>query len=279
MAKNDSIQLQLTIRKVVWTADGENFGIAKVALAKEQADNGLPVEQGGEFSLLGPVLNLGRKDTVEAYGYFQESKKGYGWEFKAKTIVKVVGNNLAAMHAFLAKLPQVGSQRARAIMRHVANVDGTTPLSEEAQKEAMAKVMDYIKSNPAGLTAVRGITMERAQAIHKAFEEAYDLRESAMFLAGLRLSEDLQARILEEWGEHAKRLFEQDPYQLMDLRGIGFRTADEIALTKLQINPHDPRRAAAAVLHLLQEEESGFDGGHTWTDLRELVGFKPDPRI
>ena len=217
-----------------------------------------PVQQGQPFSVSGKIQEPALGDLLEVYGSWSNHPK-YGWQFKATASAKVVGGTLEALKAFLARLPQVGARRAQDIIQ----VCGGTRTA----------VMEAIEKEPARLTAVPGITEDRAQAIHEAFKAAEGLRETAIYLAGLGLSEGLAAKTLDKWGGDAKKVLIEDPYALQELSGIGFARADSIARERFGVPPTDPRRAAAAVLHLLREEEHGFGGGHTWTDLRHFEGF------
>lgn len=62
-------------------------------------------------------------------------------------------------------------------------------------------------------------------------------------------------RIYRTYGHEAIAKIKENPYQLADdIRGIGFKTADELA-AKLGIDRTSPYRARAAVLYTLQESQ------------------------
>lgn len=219
-----------------------------------------PVTADRDFSVKGKMPKVALDDTIEVKGAWGRSK--YGWEVKATTVVPVVAHTEQALKSFLAKFPHIGPITAAAIVRHFGGRDGTL------------FVLDH---QPERLAEINGITPERAQEISTAYKNAAALREVALWLAELQLGEALSAAILDEWGEHAKDKILEDPYCLMDLPRIGFLKADEVARTKLGIGLHDERRLGAGVLHLLDDQENGFDGGHTYTTELELTGTPAAP--
>ena len=61
---------------------------------------------------------------------------------------------------------------------------------------------------------------------------------------------------------------ENDPYRIIrEVKGIGFKTADRIALN-LGLSNNGPERIEAGVLHVMQEAE---EAGHTHSERRELA--------
>ncbi|CAK8742655.1 ATP-dependent RecD-like DNA helicase [Sodalis praecaptivus] len=60
-------------------------------------------------------------------------------------------------------------------------------------------------------------------------------------------------RIYKTYGDEAIRKVRENPYRLaLDIHGIGFKTADQIA-QNMGIDPHSLIRAQAGVRHVLQE--------------------------
>jgi exodeoxyribonuclease V alpha subunit len=87
-----------------------------------------------------------------------------------------------------------------------------------------------------------------------------------MFLAEQGLSPARATRILEAYGLDAIQTINRDPYVLArDIRGIGFTTADEIAL-KLGVAADSPQRTGAAMAQVLRD---AADEGHTALPLGE----------
>lgn len=239
------------------TGASDAWGVIRVTLDGGQSTENLPVTPTAPFSAVGNVGKVEVNDLLELYGSFDNHPR-WGLQFKVGRAVRVVGGTMQSLRAFLARLPNLGNTRSEAIIQAFDN-----------DREEVLRVIEH---EPERLTVVKGITIERAKEIQAAFAESANLREVNMWLAGLELGESLAASILDEWGKEARQYLEEDPYRLMELRGVGFRTADEIALSKFRIHHHDPRRAAAAVLFLLEQEEGE---GHTWTPLAELVGHAP----
>jgi exodeoxyribonuclease V alpha subunit len=74
--------------------------------------------------------------------------------------------------------------------------------------------------------------------------------------------------LVRKYGNSAKKILEKDPYRIIrEVKGIGFKTADKIALN-LGLSNNGPERIEAGILHTIQESE---DQGHNHIERRELV--------
>ena len=77
------------------------------------------------------------------------------------------------------------------------------------------------------------------------------------------------SRIYALWGEGAVARLQADPYELMyEVRGIGFKVADTMAL-KLGLAPDSPKRIQAAMVYTLFSQSER--GGHLYCPRTELV--------
>ena len=65
----------------------------------------------------------------------------------------------------------------------------------------------------------------------------------------------MAARIVAKFGDEAVRVVKEEPYRLTEIEGIGFVTADRIAMA-VGIKPDAPARIQAAIRHILSEAEN-----------------------
>lgn len=80
--------------------------------------------------------------------------------------------------------------------------------------------------------------------------------------------EALTARVIEKFGEEgARKVIEEDPYKFMDLDGISFRRADDIAQLCGILDKNDPRRQRALIKHVLDQNSVS---GHTCLPMWKL---------
>ena len=115
------------------------------------------------------------------------------------------------------------------------------------------KIFDIIDNYSARLEEVEGIGPERRKRIKAAWAEQKVIREIMVFLHTNGVGTSRAVRIYKTYGEQAIELIRANPYALAeDVRGIGFRTADQIA-QKMGV-PHDSvLRACAGLAHVLLE--------------------------
>jgi exodeoxyribonuclease V alpha subunit len=115
------------------------------------------------------------------------------------------------------------------------------------------KIFDIIDNYSGRLEEVEGIGPERRRRIKAGWAHQKVIREIMVFLHSNGVSTSRALRIYKTYGEAAIETLRANPYTLArDIRGIGFRTADQIA-QKMGI-PHDSvLRACAGLSHVLLE--------------------------
>src|ERR1700709_1820178 len=134
-----------------------------------------------------------------------------------------------------------------------------TCLRQEMVKAFGEKVFDIIEAEPDRLREVTGIGVVRAKRITDAWAEQKIVREIMVFLHSNGVGTARAVRIFKTYGSDAVQVMTENPYRLArDIRGIGFRTADAIAM-KLGLEKEAPQRLRAGVSFALQ---TAMDEGH-----------------
>src|SRR6201993_2294860 len=130
------------------------------------------------------------------------------------------------------------------------------------------KVFDVIESSPDRLREVDGIGPVRAASILAAWAEQKAVREIMVFLHSHGVGTARAVRIFKTYGADAIQVMTENPYRLArDIRGIGFKTADAIAM-KLGIEKTAVMRVRAGISYALSE---AMDEGHCGLPTEELV--------
>jgi exodeoxyribonuclease V alpha subunit len=130
------------------------------------------------------------------------------------------------------------------------------------------KVFDTIEAEPERLREVTGIGPVRAYRITAAWAEQKIVREIMVFLHSNGVGTARAVRIYKTYGADAVQVMTENPYRLArDIRGIGFKTADAIAM-KLGIEKTAMIRIRAGISYALTE---AMDEGHCGLPTDELV--------
>ncbi|MCG8457497.1 MAG: ATP-dependent RecD-like DNA helicase, partial [Holophagales bacterium] len=157
------------------------------------------------------------------------------------------------------------------IERYLASglVEGIGPaMARRLVKTFGLETLDIIDGQPERLREVPGIGKVRSRRIRQAWKRQHHVRELMVFLQGPGVSATHAAKIPERYGEEAMAVVSATPHRLArDIFGIGFLTADRIA-RDLGLSPDSPERAAAGLLHVLEEAAAK---GHLYLGERELI--------
>src|SRR6266567_4917169 len=129
-------------------------------------------------------------------------------------------------------------------------------------------VFEIIEQEPRRLREVTGIGPKRAGQIIAGWAEQKVIREIMLFLHSNGVGTSRAVRIYKTYGADAVQLISNNPYRLArDIRGIGFRTADQIA-SKLGIEPTAMIRLRAGIGYALAE---AMEEGHCGLPVADLV--------
>ena len=148
-------------------------------------------------------------------------------------------------------------------------IRGIGPVYAKKMVKAFGEqVFDIIEVNPERLREVDGIGVVRAQRIVAAWAEQKAVREIMVFLHSHGVGTARAVRIYKTYGADAIQVMTDNPYRLArDIRGIGFRTADAIAM-KLGIEKTAMIRVRAGISYALTE---AMDEGHCGLPVEELA--------
>ncbi len=160
---------------------------------------------------------------------------------------------------------------AEGIQKYLASgmIRGVGPVYAKKLVRAFGeKVFDVIESAPDRLREVDGIGPVRAASILAAWAEQKAVREIMVFLHSHGVGTARAVRIFKTYGNDAIQVMTENPYRLArDIRGIGFKTADAIAM-KLGIEKTATMRVRAGISYALTE---AMDEGHCGLPTDELV--------
>ncbi|MEO5366817.1 MAG: ATP-dependent RecD-like DNA helicase [Magnetococcus sp. WYHC-3] len=131
-----------------------------------------------------------------------------------------------------------------------------------------AQTLDIIEKESRRLEEVEGIGPQRRQKIKESWTEQHAVRDIMIFLQSHGIGTAQAARIYRQYGADAIAVVKRNPYRLChDVWGIGFKTADSIAL-RVGIPKDSPLRACAGLSYLLS---AMADEGHCYAPEAELV--------
>jgi exodeoxyribonuclease V alpha subunit len=200
-----------------------------------------------------PLISAG--EFVQASGVWANDRT-HGVQFRAAFLKPVPPTTREGIEKYLASgmLRGIGAGYAKKLV--------------QAFGEA---VLDVIENEPGRLRQVPGIGPKRARQIAAGWAEQRAVREIMLFLHEHGVGTARAVRIYKTYGAEAVRLISQDPYRLArDIRGIGFRSADQIAL-RLGIDKSAPIRVRAGISYALAEAMSEGNCGLPEEDLVALA--------
>lgn len=103
---------------------------------------------------------------------------------------------------------------------------------------------------PERLMEVKGISKKKYHAIISVWQEVRVYAKLAELL-GVHIGTKMLVKVYNHFGPDCVDRINEDPYLLADVKGIGFRTSDEIALD-LGTEPDDPQRMRRAIEYVLE---------------------------
>ncbi|MGB9894162.1 MAG: AAA family ATPase, partial [Candidatus Saccharicenans sp.] len=140
-------------------------------------------------------------------------------------------------------------------------------LAKRIVKKFGIKTAEILDQSPEKLKKVEGIGNKKLSEILKSWEEHKEIRDLIIFLQSHNISTTMAYKVYRTYGQAAFEVLSRNPYQLcLDIWGVGFKTADQIAL-KLGLAPDSLERVKAFILYLLEKDN---EQGHVFSEEKEV---------
>lgn len=219
------MELKGTIEGLVFRNAENGYTVAAVDV------HGLVLTAVGIF----PPVTEGEEVTL--VGEYKKNPR-YGDQFVVEQVIVAPPKSKENMIRYLASglFPGIGEVTATSIVDYFG-----------------MDTFDVLEMNPSRLVEVRGVSRKKAMDMADRYNDLRRMQHAILFLTQYHVSVNLAIKIYKFYEALTESIVRTNPYRLVeDIDGIGFRTADTIALS-MGIDKEDPNRVRAALRHCLDD--------------------------
>jgi exodeoxyribonuclease V alpha subunit len=188
-------------------------------------------------TVIGSAACVTAGEFIECRGSWINNKE-HGIQFKAQHLQVIPPTTLEGIEKYLGSglIKGIGPHFAKALIKAFGE-----------------NVFTIIENEAHRLTELTGIGTKRKNTILTAWAEQKVVRNIMVFLQSHGIGTARAVRIYKVYGDNAIDIIRDNPYRLaLDIIGVGFKTADSLAM-RLGIDRNSIKRAQAGVRHVLQE--------------------------
>ena len=253
-AHSASATLTGVVERIIFLNEENHYTIAEFRPSSADATEGRP-DRVEPVTIVGALPGVECGETLHLTGEWTRHAQ-HGAQFKIAAFKSELPASVHGIRKYLGSglVPGIGKVYANKIV-DAFGTDTFRVLSEESGR----------------LRDVEGIGRKRATAIKEAWDAKRTERELYIFLQTYGVTPTQCVKLVKHYGVDAKRILTTEPYKVArEIDGIGFKTADRIAINLGFANDAPPRLDAGILyaLDTLQEE------GHTAfreADLRDFT--------
>jgi exodeoxyribonuclease V alpha subunit len=232
--------LEGTIEQVVYYNPDNGYAVCRFAL-----------EDGRQFTIIGTFPPLSPGEVLRVSGRWEMNPR-FGQQLRVESFVPILPSSVKGIEKFLSS----------GLVRGIGPV-----LARRIVKKFGPKTIEIISEHPDRILGVEGVGEVKLKEIKKSWAENQRIRDLIIFLQEHNVSTSIATKVYRQYGEKSFQVLKRNPYQLcLDIWGIGFKTADQIAL-KLGMDPASAERVKAFMLYLL---EKATEQGHIFSFQDEL---------
>ncbi|MGB7296864.1 MAG: helix-hairpin-helix domain-containing protein, partial [Candidatus Aminicenantales bacterium] len=232
--------LEGTIEQIVYYNPDNGYTVCRFA-----------VEGREKLTLIGTFPPLSPGEVLRVTGRYETNPR-FGPQLRVENFVPILPSSAKGIEKFLSSglVKGIGPVLARRIVKAFG-----------------PQTIEVISREPDRLREVEGVGEVKIKEIKKSWAENQHIRDLIIFLQEHGVSTTIATKVHQQYGEKSFHVLKRNPYQLcLDIWGIGFKTADQIAL-KLGMDPASPERVKAFLLYLLEKDT---EQGHVFSYQDEL---------
>jgi exodeoxyribonuclease V alpha subunit len=229
-----------TIEQIVYYSPDTGYTVCKFSL-----------EKGQSMTVVGSFPPLSPGEVLKIKGKWEINPR-FGQQFRVENFLPVLPASVKGIEKFLSS----------GLIKGIGPV-----LAGRIIKEFGAKTLEIVSEQPNKLKKVEGVGEVKLKEIKRSWAENQHIRDLIIFLQEHGVSTNLATKIYHEYGEKSFQVLKTNPYQVcLDIWGVGFKTADQMAL-KLGVSPSSPERIKAFALYLMEKDN---EQGHVFSLQSEL---------
>jgi len=206
------------------------------------------------YTLVGEMPLVKSGEQLRFQGQWSEHPR-FGRQFRVQHYESILPTGVEEIEAFLASglIKGLGPKMAQRIVQHFG--------------EQTLQILDQA---PERLLEVPKIGKQKCEQIMQSWLERRGLQPIVSFLQQHGLAASLGPRLYQEYGPKALQVLQNQPYDLTQLWGIGFESADRFArqIAASQWQAEHPARLQAGLRHVLQQATRD---GHLYLPLADLL--------
>ena len=205
--------------------------------------------------------------TIKAVGYslptsdlFRYELKGqwnknsrHGLQFEVETFEEVIPPTKEGVIAYLSS----------------GQIKGIGPkLAEKIYSVFGLDALNVLDSEPEKLIVIPGISEAKLEKIYDSYLANRAARNVIAFLTPYGITPNRALKLYKEYGNDAIKIVKEHPYRLCELAGVGFKTADKIAMS-MGFDMLSPERISEGILYTLTNAE---ESGHLCIEKDNFIG-------
>lgn len=178
-------------------------------------------------------------------------------QFHFRTFVEHIPHDAAGIASYLEQAGRgngIGPAKARKLVEHFG----------------IEEVLEHCRTNPNEVSMVANIPSWQAEQFAELLNKRKATESTTIeldkLLVGRGFPKTIVRRLIKEFGNKAPQLITEDPYILMQFRGIGFRLCDKLYM-ELKLDPFALKRQALCLWYQMASDQSG----NTWYQATEMI--------
>ncbi len=235
-----SIELKGTVSRITFRNNDNGYTVFKLKAEKE------------EITCVGCVAVIGEGDSVALTGDFTVHAS-YGEQFAVETAEIEAPRTQLQILKYLSSgaIKGIGPSTALKIVERFKD-----------------KSLEIIENHPQELTAIKGISMDKAVSISEQYKNQFGIKEIMFELASFNISPMEATAIFKEYGTRSVEIITENPYVLCK-EGIGFsfERVEEIS-ERFEMPIDSVGRISAGIEYVLRKNLSN---GHTCLPLEKVI--------
>ena len=246
----EKLTLSGRIEKIVYKAPESGFVIFSLQPTSRES-----------FTVQGTAPDLTAGEVVTLYGSWKTHPK-WGRQFYLDSYDKELPRDAGGIEKYLGSgvIKGIGPSFAKKLVDYFG-----------------AETLEIIDKYPQKLAQVPGVGAKRIEAIIQGWEDQREVARVMVFLRGKDISPHFASKIYKLHGNESIERLTENPYRLVEeLWGVGFKTADTLAM-KLGLEKHSIHRVKAAISHALHDAMSSghmaLPEAELFEQVNTLLGF------